>query len=92
MIRTRRAQHPLRAPVRRRRRFAAPRRLRTTDLAGRGPAARGRTFIEVSGLEGVVDRIAGESGFSGVVRVDRRGDVALAKAYGWANPDHSRLG
>ncbi len=32
-----------------------------------------------------MDRIAGESGFSGVVRVDRRGDVALAKAYGWAN-------
>jgi CubicO group peptidase (beta-lactamase class C family) len=32
-----------------------------------------------------VDRIADETGFSGVVRVDRAGEVELARAYGLAN-------
>jgi CubicO group peptidase (beta-lactamase class C family) len=36
-------------------------------------------------LEGTVDRIASETGFSGVVRVDRGDDVLVAKAYGFAH-------
>lgn len=32
-----------------------------------------------------VDRIAGETGFSGVAWIDRAGEVELAKAYGFAN-------
>ena len=32
-----------------------------------------------------VDRVAAETGFSGVVRVDRGDDVQLAKAYGLAH-------
>jgi CubicO group peptidase (beta-lactamase class C family) len=36
-------------------------------------------------LEGTVDRLVAETGFSGVVRVDRGPDIALAKAYGPAN-------
>jgi len=36
-------------------------------------------------LEASVDRIAAETGFSGVVRVDRGGGVQLAKAYGLAH-------
>jgi CubicO group peptidase (beta-lactamase class C family) len=36
-------------------------------------------------LAETVDRIAEETGFSGVVRVDRGGDVALARAYGQAH-------
>jgi CubicO group peptidase (beta-lactamase class C family) len=36
-------------------------------------------------LEGSVDRVAAETGFSGVVRVDRADDVQLAKAYGLAH-------
>ncbi|HKE50343.1 MAG TPA: serine hydrolase domain-containing protein [Actinomycetes bacterium] len=36
-------------------------------------------------LEGDVDAIAADSGFSGVVRVDRGGTVELAKAYGYAS-------
>jgi CubicO group peptidase (beta-lactamase class C family) len=39
----------------------------------------------MSGLEGSVDRIAAETGFSGVVRVDRGDDVQLVKAYGLAH-------
>jgi CubicO group peptidase (beta-lactamase class C family) len=36
-------------------------------------------------LEDAIDRVAAETGFSGVVRVDRGGDVQLAKAYGLAH-------
>ncbi len=32
-----------------------------------------------------VDQLAAETGFSGVVRIDREDRVVLAKAYGWAN-------
>jgi CubicO group peptidase (beta-lactamase class C family) len=39
----------------------------------------------VADLEGAVDAVAGATGFSGVVRVDRGGRVELAKAYGWAH-------
>jgi CubicO group peptidase (beta-lactamase class C family) len=42
----------------------------------------------VEDLEGSVDRIAGATGFSGVVRVDRNGRVELAKAYGSAHRGH----
>ncbi|WP_138734868.1 serine hydrolase domain-containing protein [Modestobacter excelsi] len=36
-------------------------------------------------LEGSIDRLAAETGFSGVVRVDRGGRVELAQAYGLAH-------
>jgi hypothetical protein len=36
-------------------------------------------------LEESVDRIAAETKFSGVVRIDRGDDVQLVKAYGLAN-------
>src|SRR5215212_8685003 len=36
-------------------------------------------------LEALVDGLAAESGFSGVIRVDRDGRVELAKAYGLAH-------
>lgn len=39
----------------------------------------------MSGLEGSVDRIAAETGFSGVVRVDRGDEIELVKAYGLAH-------
>ena len=39
----------------------------------------------MSRLEDSIDRIAAETGFSGVVRVDRGDDVELAKAYGHAH-------
>ena len=39
----------------------------------------------MSGLEDSVDRIAAETGFAGVVRVDRGDDIQLAKAYGLAH-------
>ena len=42
----------------------------------------------MSGLEASVDRIAAETRFSGVVRVDRGGGVQLAKAYGLAHRGH----
>jgi CubicO group peptidase (beta-lactamase class C family) len=42
----------------------------------------------MSGLGASVDRIAAETRFSGVVRVDRGGDVQLAKAYGLAHRGH----
>jgi CubicO group peptidase (beta-lactamase class C family) len=45
-------------------------------------------FQRVSGLEASVDRIAAETRFSGVVWVDRGGDVQLAKAYGLAHRGH----
>ncbi len=45
-------------------------------------------FQGVSGVEASVDRIAAETRFSGVVRVDRGGDVQLAKAYGLAHRGH----
>ena len=38
-----------------------------------------------SDLERAVDAIAGETGFSGVVRVDRGDEIELAKAYGLAH-------
>lgn len=40
------------------------------------------------GLAEVVDAVAGEHGFSGVVSVDRGGDIALARAYGLAHRAH----
>jgi CubicO group peptidase (beta-lactamase class C family) len=39
----------------------------------------------MSGLEGSLDRIAAETGFSGVVRVDRGDEIHLIKAYGLAH-------
>jgi CubicO group peptidase (beta-lactamase class C family) len=36
-------------------------------------------------LEGSVDRLAAETGFSGVVRIDRGDDIELVKAFGLAN-------
>jgi CubicO group peptidase (beta-lactamase class C family) len=36
-----------------------------------------------------VEQVAGETGFSGVVRIDRGGDIAFAKAYGFAHRGHS---
>ena len=36
-------------------------------------------------LEGSVDRIAAETAFSGVVRVDRGDEIQLVKAYGLAH-------
>jgi CubicO group peptidase (beta-lactamase class C family) len=39
-------------------------------------------------LEGSVDRIAAETGFSGVVRVNRGDDIQVAKAYGMADRGH----
>jgi CubicO group peptidase (beta-lactamase class C family) len=42
----------------------------------------------MSGLEASVDRVAAESGFSGVVRVDRGNGAELAKAYGLAHRGH----
>lgn len=42
----------------------------------------------MSGLEASVDRIAAETRFSGVVWVDRGGDVQLARAYGLAHRGH----
>jgi CubicO group peptidase (beta-lactamase class C family) len=45
--------------------------------------------VEVDALVDAVDRIASETGFSGVVRVDRDDRVAFAKAYGLAHRGHS---
>ncbi len=45
----------------------------------------GSSFGAVDDLVQSVDHVAGKTGFSGVVRVDRRGAVALAKAYGLAH-------
>jgi CubicO group peptidase (beta-lactamase class C family) len=42
----------------------------------------------VEELESSVDRVAEETGFAGVVRVDRGGRVELAKAYGLAHRGH----
>jgi len=42
-------------------------------------------LARMADLEAAVDRIAGETGFSGVVRVDQGGGVQLAKAYGLAH-------
>ncbi len=39
-------------------------------------------------LAGVIDAVAGESGFSGVVSVDRGGVVEFARAYGMAHHAH----
>jgi CubicO group peptidase (beta-lactamase class C family) len=36
-------------------------------------------------LEGSVDPIAAETDFSGVVRIDRGGDIEFVKAYGLAH-------
>jgi CubicO group peptidase (beta-lactamase class C family) len=43
----------------------------------------------MSALEDAVDDVAGRTGFSGVVRVDRDGTVVLAKAYGYADRAHA---
>jgi CubicO group peptidase (beta-lactamase class C family) len=43
------------------------------------------TLRGVADLAETVDRIAADTGFSGVVRVDRGGDIALARAYGAAH-------
>ena len=42
----------------------------------------------MSGLADVVGRVAGETGFSGVVRVDRDDDVELVTAFGLADRAH----
>jgi CubicO group peptidase (beta-lactamase class C family) len=42
----------------------------------------------VGSLEDAIDAEAGRTGFSGVVRVDRAGEVELAKAYGLADRAH----
>jgi CubicO group peptidase (beta-lactamase class C family) len=39
-------------------------------------------------LEGAIDEVAGRTGFSGIVRVDRGETVELAKAYGLADRGH----
>jgi CubicO group peptidase (beta-lactamase class C family) len=39
----------------------------------------------VGGAEDTIDRLAAESGFSGVARIDRPGDMPIAKAYGLAH-------
>lgn len=43
----------------------------------------------MSRLGDAIDRVAAETGFSGVVRVDRGGEVELATAYGHADRAHS---
>jgi CubicO group peptidase (beta-lactamase class C family) len=50
-------------------------------IMGRLPS----TLVAMSRLEDSVDGIAAETGFSGVVRVDRGDDVELVKAYGLAH-------
>jgi CubicO group peptidase (beta-lactamase class C family) len=42
----------------------------------------------VDDLEDAVDRLAAQTGFSGVVRVDRGDEVVLEKAYGYAHRAH----
>ena len=44
--------------------------------------------LDRAALERDVDALAADSGFSGVVRVDRGGTVELAKAYGYADRAH----
>jgi CubicO group peptidase (beta-lactamase class C family) len=39
-------------------------------------------------LEDALDSVAGSTGFSGVVRVDRSGEIGLARAYGLADRAH----
>jgi CubicO group peptidase (beta-lactamase class C family) len=46
------------------------------------------TVVRMPGLEEAVDSIAEANDFSGVVRVDRGGDIELAKAYGLAHRRH----
>ncbi|MDT7538211.1 MAG: hypothetical protein QOI82_1796, partial [Actinomycetota bacterium] len=46
------------------------------------------TFAGVDGLADSVDRLAADTGFSGVVRVDLAGEPLLANAYGTANRAH----
>ncbi|MEY2438002.1 MAG: hypothetical protein QOF97_2838 [Acidimicrobiaceae bacterium] len=43
----------------------------------------------MDGLGDEVDRLAAETGFSGVVRVDRGDDIAFVKAYGLAHRGHN---
>ena len=43
------------------------------------------TFVSVGALADSVDRVVAETGFSGVVRVDRGDSVVLAKGYGLAH-------
>jgi CubicO group peptidase (beta-lactamase class C family) len=50
-----------------------------------GPAAPSLDSRGMGGLDGSVDRIAEETAFSGVVRVDGGDDVRLLKAYGLAH-------
>ncbi len=50
---------------------------------GRAVGGRG-----LSGLHDSVDRIAAETAFSGVVRVDRAGETELSTAYGLADRAH----
>ena len=40
-------------------------------------------------LEETIDSTAARTGFSGVVRIDRAGEVELAKAYGLADRRHA---
>ena len=45
----------------------------------------------MSALAQDLDRIAAETGFSGVVRVDRRDDIEVVRAYGLADRAHAFL-
>ena len=47
-----------------------------------------KTDPEIERLRQAVDEIAATTGFSGVVRVDQSGEVALAQAYGFAHRAH----
>jgi CubicO group peptidase (beta-lactamase class C family) len=44
--------------------------------------------VAVSRLEDLVERLAGETGFSGVVRVDRQEELEFVRAYGLADRAH----
>jgi CubicO group peptidase (beta-lactamase class C family) len=44
--------------------------------------------VQVQGLSATIDALAAEHGFSGVVSVDRGGEVELARAYGLADLAH----
>ncbi|MDQ1417740.1 MAG: hypothetical protein QOF81_3353 [Acidimicrobiaceae bacterium] len=49
----------------------------------------GDSSVSVDAIGDSVDRIAAETGFSGVVRIDRDHGVVLAKAYGLAHRGHA---
>ncbi|MDQ1367257.1 MAG: hypothetical protein QOE57_3299, partial [Acidimicrobiaceae bacterium] len=49
----------------------------------------GDSSVSVEAIGDSVDRITAETGFSGVVRIDRDHGVVLAKAYGLAHRGHA---